>query len=219
MKHEIGAQGQWLLPRGRQERVVDDGQCSGSSTQRCEFLDVGDPQKRIARRLDPQQVGRLGKRGPHGCFVTEVDELDLSLSPLPPSIEQSVGSAVAIVRSDDSAAPGDQVADQGDRGHSRSGNDTTHTELQLSDRGSEQIARWISGTGVVVGALLAKTAKCEGRGEMNRRHDGARGIVAFQAGTNGLSNLAGAVAHETLSRATANIRRNCSVSFRKASWP
>ena len=36
---------------------------------------------------------------------------------------------------------------------------------------------------------------------MNRRHDGARGVVTFQACSNCLSNLAGTVAHETRSSA------------------
>jgi hypothetical protein len=87
MEHEISAQCQRLLPRWRQERVVNDRQRSSGSTERCKFFDIRDPQQRIAGGFNPQQVRRLRKRGPHGCFITEVDELDLSFSALPPRFE------------------------------------------------------------------------------------------------------------------------------------
>src|SRR3979411_2729495 len=140
MEHEVRAECERLLPRGRQKRVVHDGQCTGGPAQRCEFFDIRDSQKRVARRLDPKQGSRLGERSPDRSFITEVDEFDLSLAALPPCLEQPVSSAVAIMRSDDASTGRYQVADQGDCGHTSCGNDAANAELQLGYRRPEQIA-------------------------------------------------------------------------------
>src|SRR5581483_9466571 len=170
-------------------------------------------------RLDPQQVGRLGERGANSSLIRKVDELDLSFATTTPRIEQPVSSTVAIVGSNDPSIAGNQVSHQRDSCHARCGHNTTRTQFQLGNSRSEQIPRRISGACVVVAPLFPKTAERKRRGEVNGGYDGARGVVRLEPSSYGLGNLAETVAHDRPSRATEKIRRNCSVSFRKASWP
>jgi len=46
-----------LLPGGREEGVVDDGERTGGTRAIRERCDIRDAQQRVARRLDPHQVG------------------------------------------------------------------------------------------------------------------------------------------------------------------
>src|SRR5262249_28922003 len=138
---------------------------------------------------------------------------------LTPRIKQAIRSAIAVMRSYDPSAARNQVADQRDGSHAGRRDDTARAELQFGNGRAEQIARRISRAGVVISTLLAKALECERGAEVNRGYDGARGVIRLEARTYGLCNLAQAVAHDTPSRATVNIRRNCSVSLRKASCP
>jgi hypothetical protein len=68
------------LQGGGEERVVHHGQRAREVRKSTRRLDVGDPEQRVAGRLDPDQPG-----GPLQCPRQlarggEVDELDLELS-------------------------------------------------------------------------------------------------------------------------------------------
>ncbi len=219
MHDEIRSERDGLLPGRRQEGVVDDYQRSGRAPESRERLDVGDAQQRVAGRLDPQQRGRLRQGGLHGRFVAEVHEVDDTLASPSPSLEQPVGAAVAIVRSDDAPAVRDQIADQGNRGHAGRRHDRTGAQLEIGERLRKQVAGRIPGARVVVAALLAEAAERERRGQMDRRHDGARRIVALESRANGLRYLVRTIAHATLPSAAVNMPRNCSDSLRNASCP
>jgi hypothetical protein len=61
MHHEVGAEWDRLLKRRGEEGVVDDDECSvGVRAVRRggDGADVGDAEERIARRLDPEELGR-----------------------------------------------------------------------------------------------------------------------------------------------------------------
>ena len=47
----------------------------------------------------------------YGGIVAEIDEFDLSLAAAMPSVEQAVGSAIAVVRSDDPSTRRNEIAD------------------------------------------------------------------------------------------------------------
>src|SRR6185437_16293898 len=101
---EVRAERERLLPDGGQEGVVDYDERTGRVAERHEMLDVGDPQQRIARRLDPEERRGPGERGFDGRKIAEVDELDTPLATTPPGFEQPVGAAVAVVGRDDAGA-------------------------------------------------------------------------------------------------------------------
>src|SRR5581483_11121596 len=167
VKYQVSPERQRLLPRRRKECVVNDDECSTGTPELCELLDIGNAQQRIARRLDPQQVGRLGERGANSSLIRKVDELDLSFATTTPRIEQPVSSTVAIVGSNDPSIAGNQVSHQRDSCHARCGHNTTRTQFQLGNSRSEQIPRRISGACVVVAPLFPKTAERKRRGEVN----------------------------------------------------
>src|SRR6266702_4803391 len=89
VEYEVCTERQRLLPGRGQKRVVHDYERSACAAERCKLLDVRDPQERIARSFDPQQIGWLGKRGSYGSIVTEIDEFDLSLAAAVPCVEQT----------------------------------------------------------------------------------------------------------------------------------
>src|SRR5262249_36925114 len=144
MKHQVGAESEWLLPRWRQEGVVHNYECTGRATKLRELLDVRNAKQRIARCLDPQQIGGFGQRGADGSLVTEVDEIILTLPAFTPRIKQAIRSAVAVMRSYDPPAARNEVADERDGSHAGCRDDTARTELQFGNGRAEQIARRIS---------------------------------------------------------------------------
>jgi len=187
--HEVGTEREGLLPRGRQEGVVDRNEGAAGVPELRDRGNVGDAQQRIARSLDPHQLRGprqgLGKRG----LITEIDKLYVALAPAPPGVEQPIGAPVAVVRRDDAPPHGHEVADHRDRCHAARCDDGAAPLLELRERGRQQVARGVARAGVVVAALLAKATKGKRRGEMQRGHDTTGCIVAFDAGAHRLRDL------------------------------
>ena len=187
--HEVGAEREGLLPRRRQERVVDCDEGTAGVPELRDRGNVGDAQQRVARSLDPHQR-RRPRQGLGQCsLVTEIDEFHLALAAAAPGVEQPIGAPVAIVRRDDASAHRHEVADHRDRRHAACRNDRAAALLELRQRRRQQVARGVARAGVVVGALLAKATKGECRGEMQRRHDTTGRLVAFDTGAHRLRDL------------------------------
>ncbi len=90
VEHEIRAELQRLLPGRREERVVDHDERARGLAECRDLLDIRDAQERVARRLDPQQRGRLRQRFANRSFVVEGDEVDFALAALMPRVEERV---------------------------------------------------------------------------------------------------------------------------------
>ncbi len=189
MNDEVGPQSERLLPGRRQKRVVDHDQRATRLAKGGARFDVGDAQKRIARRLDPKERCGFGHRVPQRGLIAEVHEIDVALAALPPSIEQPVGTAITIVGRNDATPVGNEIAEQRDGRHAGSGDDSTDPELEIRKRLSQKIARRIPGASVVVAAFLSEAAEGKGRRQMDRRHHRAGLVVAFQARAHGLRDL------------------------------
>jgi hypothetical protein len=88
------------------------------------------------------------------------------------------------VRRDHTRADRQQMPDQRDRAHARTGDDRARTAFEIGQRLGEQVTRRIARTAVVVLALVAKAAEGVSRGEMQRRYHRARHVTIFEAGAN-----------------------------------
>ena len=105
--HEVGPEGERLLPGGREEGVVDHHERAGSRVRgrRTAAMSVMRSSGLLGVSIHSSAAG-CDERGAHGGLVAEVDELDLPLAAAAPGLEQPVGAAVAVVRRDDAGARG-----------------------------------------------------------------------------------------------------------------
>jgi hypothetical protein len=102
---DIGSEGERTLEVRRREGVVDEEDRARVMGDLRDGRDVGDPEQRVGRRLDPDDLGlaRLDRRGDrggvvHGCGgVVETPGLEDLL-------EQAVGAAVRVVGDHDMVA-------------------------------------------------------------------------------------------------------------------
>jgi hypothetical protein len=95
------------------------------------------------------------------------------------------------VRRDDARAGRNEIAGERDGCHAARGDDRAAPLLELGERRCQQIACRVTRARVVIGALLAKAAKGEGRTQVQRGHDAAGDIIALDAGAHGLRDLTG----------------------------
>ena len=179
---DVGAQLERLLPGRRQEGIVDHGEGSSPVGQRGDRADVGNTQQRIARCFDPHQRCRLRQRSAQRRCIAVIDELHLELTATLPLAKKPVAAAVTVVRRHDARADLEQVTNQADRCHARTGDDSAGSGLEIGQRNAQQVAGGIGGARIIVGALLTVAMEGVGRAQVDRRHHGAGVWIAHQPG-------------------------------------
>ncbi len=230
MHHQIRTEFDRLLQRGRQEGVVDHGQCAGLVRGVDHEAQIGDAQQRVGRGFDQHQPRRLCQRVGQRARVGQVGGDQLEMALLRQRVEQAPAAAVRVVRHHQAVARLQQrVEHQVDRAHAGGSDHPASPSFQLGQRFAQQIPGGIAAAGVVVLALVAETVEAEIGRQHDRRGHRAIGGVAIDAGADGGGGgttvaVAGGfeLAHgfSPLSRrAVLRIASMRSVSFRKASWP
>jgi hypothetical protein len=117
VKDDVGAELERLLQQGCGERVVDDDRRPGLVAGLDEPLHVGDLQRRVRRRLDPQQR-RVVQLGDHGVGVGDVHQHGLQPTPCLEVAELADAAEVRVPRRDHHAVLSDEVE------HRRHGRET-----------------------------------------------------------------------------------------------
>ena len=132
---------------------------------------VGDPEQRVAGRLDQDQLRPGGESRRHGVPVRQIDELDFEKAALLAAVQEPERAAVAVVGRDDPVPRVQQLAYQGHGRHAGGGDDRAVTALGLGERIGEGRTRRVAGARVVVGALAVQAGEGEVGREVQRRND------------------------------------------------
>ena len=186
---DVGAERQRLLQVRRRERVVDDHQRARLVPEGRERGDVGDLHERVRRRLDPQH---RGGRGPLQCRadlveVAHVDDDELDAPRHVQPAHQAVGAAVHVVAHHDTATGDQRGAEQGvlggEPGRERRRRDAP---VEVGEEHLQRVARRVAGARVLVAVAHAADAVLHvRRRQVDRRDDGAGGLVGLLAGVDG----------------------------------
>ena len=185
--HDVGAVLQRALVQRREERVVRRDHRTDGVGGVGDLADVGDPQERVGRRLDPDKGGGPVERGAERGIVVEVDEVDLEPALPGEEREESPCAAVGIVLDDDtSAARHERLGDQGDGGKPGRHRGRTDAALEDGDRVVELVTGGVAGAGVVVGAWLADALEGVVGAQVDGRHDRSVGRVLTEPGAHAL---------------------------------
>ena len=107
MHDHIGAERERLLPHGREESIVRGHQRTGRMGGIGDGADIHDPQQRVARRLDPDEIRlrsaeRRPARAPRRSRL--IDEVDRELALRVQRCEQPISPAIAIVGRENACA-------------------------------------------------------------------------------------------------------------------
>jgi hypothetical protein len=214
----VGTETDGLLPPRTHEGIVDGDQRAGGVRGFRYRRDVGDPQQRVARRLDPHDAwpGRQGAR--HGGRIGHVHEIDLGTPGPLQGRKQAVGATVAVVGCHDPFPWLSQRDAEAYRRHSRGRYDRPGTALQIGQRPGQRIPGRVAGPGIVVLAPLVQSREGECRRQVDRRHHGAVLGIGFQPGPDRACLLTKFFAHRVSpSSAQANAGSSCFLSLRNAS--
>ncbi len=229
VQHQVGAEGDRVLQRRRQEGVVHHHPGTGPVRGIDHETQVGDAQQRIGRGFHQHQLRRLRQRFGQCARIGQVggDQLEMALARQ--RVEQAPAATVGVVRHHQPVARLQQrVEHQVDRAHAGGGDHPAGAAFQFRQRFAEQVAGRVAAAGVVVLALVAEAVEAEVGRQHQRRGHRAIGGIAIDAGTHGRGGAAtghigsGGQAHAFSPgrrRALARIASMRSVSFRKASWP
>jgi hypothetical protein len=112
---EVGAELERPLEKGSREGVVDDAERADLVGRGGGGFDVDDPEQRIRRRLDPDELRPIVERP--GQKRVRRRPLDLVALRLVDLREETVGAAVDVVDRDDPVAGREEVEDGGGRPH------------------------------------------------------------------------------------------------------
>jgi hypothetical protein len=153
--------------------------------RRCAAADCSASRSRAARASR--------ERGLERTRITEVDEVALAARRAVPGAEQPERAAVAVVRRDDARSDGQQVPTSVIAPMPVPVIDAPTPPSRSVSASAEQVARRVAGARVVVLALVAEAAEGEGRGQVDRRHDGAGDLVGLEAGAHGAGGISGPV--------------------------
>ena len=102
MHDEVGAELQRALVDRRRERVVDGDE--RAALARHDAGDVDDVQRRVGRRLDPDQARLLAHRPLEGVEVRLVDQVIADPEARQDLVDEPVRAAVEVLRQDDVGA-------------------------------------------------------------------------------------------------------------------
>ena len=185
---DVGAEDERLLQRRRRERVVDDDEGADRVPDLGEAGDVGDPQQRVRRRLDPHDLRRRGlDGGAHGVEITHVDDAQAHAPRPEHPGEQSVGAAVDVAAEQHLVAGRERGAQQRVfGGEPRGERERVRPALDRGELGLQRCARRVSAAPVLVPtAQPADAVLGIRRREVHGRNDGAGGGVGLLAGVDG----------------------------------
>jgi hypothetical protein len=178
--HHVGAERQRLLQGGRRERVVDHDEGPGGVSEAGEPGDVGDPQHRIARGLDPHDAhGTLIERCLDRGEVAHVHDTHPDAPRTQDPRDEPVRPAIHVAAEQHLVAGLEHGPQQRVFG-SEAGRERQRVPAAF-DRGQlllERGARRVAAAPVLVAAAEAADAVLrERRREVDRRDDGARGRI------------------------------------------
>ena len=147
--------------------------------------DVGDPEKRVGRRLDPDKPGPPS----HGALdlsdVGGFDEGKCEPEVLQHRAEKPVGAAINVARGDDVISLFEQEHRSGRRAHTGGKSEAVFGRLQARERRLERGARRIVGPRVVVPFMDAGRALRESAGLIDRNSDRPGRGFGFLSGMDG----------------------------------
>ena len=103
-----------LLPNRRQKGIVHHRKRAGGARSFGDGADIDDAQQRIARRLDPNQLGAGRERRTQFFGVALVDEIHHQTALGMQRRQQSISPAIAIMRSEHAGTGRQGRQDQGD---------------------------------------------------------------------------------------------------------
>src|SRR5450755_97479 len=163
------------LDKGCRERVVAHAQEPVAPGDLCNRPQIHDLQKRIGRRLHPQEArGRANRLFEHGQ-VGEIRKGDVVTGgALAHILKNPVAAAVEIMHRDDVRTGIEELQNRRDGGHAGGEGEARMARLEICDRGLQGIARRIGGTRVLIAFVHAGACLHVGRGGVDRRHDRPR---------------------------------------------
>jgi hypothetical protein len=188
MDDDVGAMLDRPLQHRREEGIVDHGKRANFPRRANHRSEVGDPQQRVGRRLDPHQRGLarqcLGQRG----WIGLVANVELKRPLGGERVEQAPAAAVAVVRHEQPiAGPEQGVEDDRDRAHPGRGDDPARPTFERGKRLAEMVAGRVAAAAVIVTALAPEAVEGKICRERDRRHDCAMGRVGIDRGADGAS--------------------------------
>jgi hypothetical protein len=228
MHHEVGAEVDRLLQRGRQEGVVDHRARADVVRRFDREAQVGDAQQRVGWGFDPDQRRIARECGGERTRIRQIGEHEFEVALLRERVEQAPAAAIRVVRGhEDLARREARVQHQRDRRHAGGGHHAARAAFQRGERIGEQVARGIAAAGVVVAALLVEAGEAEVRREHQWRRHRAEGLVMIDArahrrgGRVERARSHRAHAHSSAQASNASRRQAAMTtgSFRKASCP
>ena len=169
---DVGAELQRPLDPRARERVVDDGEDAALARELGDLRDVDQPQRRIGRRLDPDQL-RVGRtRGLSSALVLRRSTKLKSRFARAPAhaLEQAERAAVQVVHRDDVAAGVDQLEQRAGRRHAGGEREAVRAAFEIGDAALPRAARRVVRARIVVALVHARARLRVGRGRVDRRH-------------------------------------------------
>ena len=150
---------------------------------------VGQPQQRVGRRLDPDQLAcraAAPPRRPRGSVRSTKLKRWPALR-LRTALEQAEGAAVDVVARDDVRAGVEQLEHGRDRGQAGGEREGLRAAFEVGDAALERPARRVVRAAVVEALVHARALLHVGRGRVDRRHDraGRSGRATGRRGSRG----------------------------------
>ena len=186
MEDDIGPVIEWALQVWRGKGVVDAEDRSGILSHLCDGRDVGYPQHRIGRRLQPHQSGVGPNRTLNRFQIGRIGN-----APLEPLLSEHAGKepkgpAVGIVGQEHVVAGAQQIAHQGrgrhpgGRRHRSAARSLGHT-LQRGKRVLERGSGGVVGAGVLVTGVFSRGILGVGRCGVDGNHHRTGGRIRILA--------------------------------------
>ena len=185
VQDEIGAEFEGPLEDRGGEGVVDQTESAVVMGDFRRRADVGDTEKRIGRRLDPDKPGAPSHGALDFSDAGGFDEGKCEPEVLQHRSKKPVGAAVDVARGDHVIALFEQKHRSRRRAHAGGEGETVFGRLQARERGLERAARRIVGPRVVVTFVDAWRALSESAGLIDWNSDRSSRGFGFLSGVDG----------------------------------
>ena len=119
MDHDVNTKLERPLAVRSREGAVADHARSHRVRELCGARKVGDAEKRIGRRFDPQQAWPCRERPRHRFIIRGIDEIDRDAAPADNLLELQVRAVVALARGNDAITRRQLLEDRHVRRESR----------------------------------------------------------------------------------------------------
>ena len=175
--HHVGAKRDGVHEEGREEGVVHHEQGARAVGQLGQGADVGDRHERVGGTLHEERLGARLESGRDRVEVRRVNAVDLHAVFGTYRVEQANRATIEVPRGHEPVARREELHETGDGGHAGGERETVVAALELAHRVLEHLARGVLQARVVIARALAHTGVRKRRGEVERRHDGARRVL------------------------------------------